>query len=356
MKKLPNLTPIRFFLATFVLLFHLPQLSRNQGLPYYNDLPMFHRGTEAVYMFFVLSGFLIIRLIYKEKKNDTFSIKKFYMRRILRILPLYYFIVFFGFLFYQFLLPILNIPFENNYDLTTGLFLTVFFLPNIFTTYQPGGILEVLWSIGIEEQFYLIIAPLLYFLNTKKILYILSIIFVIYTTIYHRQDFYMLRKYHFIYFFMLSGGIISILEEEGKLQFLKRYKFIPIITIACTFLFFFTDLFLFENKLMYNGFICILFTLFIYSIAYLNFNFEIKNKTLNYLGKISYGIYMYHVIALNIVAFIFLKIQKMDILSNTMSIILMNITTLLLTIIIAHLSYTYFESYFLKLKSKYRTQ
>lgn len=356
MKKLPNLTPLRFFLATFVLLFHLPLLSKNQGLPYFNDLPMFHRGTEAVYMFFVLSGFLIIRLIYIEKKNSHFSIRKFYMRRILRILPLYYLIVFFGFFFYQLLLPLLNIPFENNYDLKTGLLLTILFLPNVFASYDPGGILEVLWSIGIEEQFYIIIAPLLYFLNRKKIIYVLTTLFIIYIIIFHFEKLYFLRKYHFIYFFMLSGGIIAILEEQNRLQFLKKYKLIPIITIICTFLFFFTDVFLIDNKFIYNSFICILFTLFIYSISHLNFKIEIKNKSLHYLGKISYGIYMYHVIALNIVAFLFIKIQKMDILSDYMSIILMNILTIIVTIVIAHLSYTYFESYFLKRKSKYRVK
>ncbi|WP_299678982.1 acyltransferase [uncultured Dokdonia sp.] len=354
MKKLPNLTPIRFFLATFVLLFHVPQLSKNQGLPYFNNLPMFHRGTEAVYMFFVLSGFLIIRLIYKEKQRDSFSIRKFYIRRILRILPLYYFIVLFGFLFYQFLLPLLNIPYENNYDLSTGLALTVFFLPNVFASYQPGGVLEVLWSIGIEEQFYLIIAPLLYFLNKKKILLVLSGIFFSYIIIYHTKDFYTLRKYHFIYFFMLSGGIMAILEEKEKLDFLKKIRLIPIIIITCTFLFFFTDLFLIDHKFLYNGITCILFTLFIYTVSHLNFNIEIKSKLLNHLGNISYGIYMYHIIALNIIVFIFLKIQKMNIISDTVSIILLNISTLVLTILISHISYTYFESYFLKIKNKYR--
>lgn len=355
MKNLPNLTPLRFLLATVVLIFHVPQLCKNQGLPYYDQFPIFHRGIEAVYMFFVLSGFLIIRLIYKEKKDHIYSIKKFYVRRILRILPLYYLIVLFGFFFYQILLPLLDIPFENNYGLETGLLLTVFFLPNIFASYEPGGILEILWSIGIEEQFYLIIAPLLYFINTKKIILFLSIIFFVYIIVFHFEKLNVLRKYHFVYFFMLSGGILAILEEEHKLEFLKRMKIAPVLIVICTFLFFFSDLFLFENTLIRHTFICLLFSLFIYSISHLHYNLIIKSKILEHLGKISYGIYMYHVIALNLVVFLALKIENAQILSEEVLIIFINSATLALAILMAHFSYRYFETFFLKLKKKYQT-
>lgn len=127
MNRLPNLDPLRFFLASFVLLFHLPQLSANQGLPYFDGLPIYHRGLEAVYMFFVLSGFLIIRLIYRAKMRDAFSIKDFYIRRILRIFPLYYLVLGFGLLFYNVILPFLNIPFEINYTWKEAFFTTCSF-------------------------------------------------------------------------------------------------------------------------------------------------------------------------------------------------------------------------------------
>ena len=122
-------------------------------------------------MFFVLSGFLIIRIIYSAKLRHAFSIRNFYIRRVLRIFPLYYLIVAFGFLFYWIVLPFLNIPFENNYNFVEGVSLAIFFLPNVFAElYKPGGILEVLWSIGIEEQFYIIVAPLLFLIRKQKFL------------------------------------------------------------------------------------------------------------------------------------------------------------------------------------------
>lgn len=355
MKILPNLNPLRFFLASFVIIFHIPKLSKNQGLPFFDDLPIFHKGVEAVYMFFVLSGFLIIRLIYMEKIRDAFSIKYFYMRRVLRILPLYYLIVIFGFAFYHALLPILNIPFPINYDLTEGLLMTFFFIPNIFATYEPGGILEILWSIGVEEQFYLLIGPILLFLNKKRILEILIYIFSLYMIVFHLSSFEFLSKYSFVYFFMIAGGIMAILEEKNKLNLLKKYKIISIAIVIATFLFFFTDLFEIKNEFLNNIFICTLFSLFIYSVSFVNFGVQLKNKTLDYLGNISYGIYMYHVIALNAVVFIFLQITNEFRVSKALIVLLINIFTFSLTILLSHFSYKYYEMYFLNFKKKFRT-
>ncbi|MCF6280532.1 MAG: acyltransferase [Flavobacteriaceae bacterium] len=353
MKKLPNLNPLRFILVSIVIIYHIPQLCQNQGLPYYFNSPIFNRGVEAVYMFFVLSGFLIIRLIYKSKINNTFSIKKFYMRRILRILPLYYLIVIFGFVFYHKILPFLNIPFANEYDLKTGILMNLFFIPNIFFHYKPGGILEVLWSIGIEEQFYLMIAPLFYFIKKDNIFITLLIVTLVYFTLFHLNSLWFLKKYSFVYFFMLSGGIIAILEEKKKLEFIKKSKFVPPIVLTLVVVFFITDFLQFKNLIMRNLFITILFSLFVYSISHTSSIIEIKSKFINYLGKISYGIYMYHVIALNIVVFSFQSIQQKYNFNSIITIILIHILTFVLTIIFAHFSYKYFELPFLKLKEKY---
>lgn len=355
MVKLPNLDALRFFLAFCVLIFHLPALSKNQGLPYFNALPIFNRGYEAVCMFFVLSGFLIIRIIYRNKKQENFSIKKFYIRRVLRIFPLYFLVVVFGFLFYQFILPMLNIPFINNYDLIDGVLLTTFFLPNVFAfKYEPGGILEVLWSIGIEEQFYLIIAPILYVLNRKYILITLLLITAMYFVIYHSSYMAILRTYFFVYFFLLFGGITAILEAHKKLEFLKKHIIFPILIFVLTLLYFFTNVLSFSSVLFYNLFTSILFGLFIHTISFNHQNILVKNKLINYLGKISYGIYLYHVIVLNIVVFVFVKLKPLNVFNDIMIIIAVNILTLGLTILMAHISYKHYEKPFLKLKSKFR--
>lgn len=355
LERLPNLDPLRFFLASLVVFFHLPQLSYNQGLPSATIIPVFNRGTEAVYMFFVLSGFLIIKLIYRQKLQDRFSIKKFYVRRALRILPLYYLIVSFGFIFYTVILPYLGIPFEINYKLHEGILWTVFFLPNVFAKlYAPGGILGILWSIGIEEQFYLLIAPLMYFVAKTKVLRMLIVLSVLYFVMFHLDVLYFLRQYYFVYFFLFFGGIIAILEEKKQLEFLKSSSIIPLLIFFAVVLYFFTDLFYFESLWLYNLFTMIIFGLFIHTLAHNNCGKQIRNKRLQYLGHISYGIYMYHVIAMNAVVFLFLKVQEMEIFNDLVMIILIYILTFALTILMAHFSYKYFETYFLKLKNKFR--
>lgn len=355
MDRLPNLDPLRFFLASLVTFYHLPAGTVSQGLPALPILPVFDKGTEAVYMFFVLSGFLIIRIIYRHKQQDRFSIKNFYVRRILRIFPLYYLIVIFGFTFYNVVLPLLGIPFEIRYTWWEAIFYNVFFMANIFShLFRPGGILEVLWSIGIEEQFYLMIAPLLFLVAKGKILRVLIILISAYFVIFHLEYITFLRRFDMLYFYLFFGGIIAIMEEKKHLEFLKSSVFIPIGIVSVIVLYFFTNIFRFEALWLYNLFTMITFGLFIHTIAYNNFGVEVRNRSLNYVGQISYGIYMYHIIAMDVVIFIFLKIQQKQIFSDWVMVLLINIVTFALTIIISHCSYKYFETYFLKLKTKFR--
>jgi len=355
LKRLPNLDVLRFFLASLVVIYHTSVFCRGRGLPFYDELPVFHKGVEAVYMFFILSGFLIIRLIYKAKQRDAFSISKFYIRRILRIFPLYYLVLFFGFAYYHFILPQLNIPFEINYNLSDGLLLTVFFVPNIFTTlYDPGAIIQVLWSIGIEEQFYLFIAPLLFIIRKNWILKALVLLTIVYFGVYHLNGFTFLRKFHFVYYFLFTGGIVAILEERKQLEFLKSNTIIPICSVVLVLIYFLTNWFDLQNLILKNLIACIVLGLFVHTIACNNLGVIVKNRMLNYFGTISYGIYMYHVIIINAVAFLFLKIENKWFLNDVMTIVLINILTFVLTILIAHFSYKYMELRFLNLKNKFR--
>jgi len=101
-------------------------------------------------------------------------------------------------------------------------------------------------------------------------------------------------------------------------------------------------------------FTSLLFGFFIHSLAFNNKGITINSKILNHLGSISYGIYMFHAIILNAVVFLFLKLEFLQNLSEISTIILMHLLIFAGTILIAHLSYTYFELYFLKLKNRFR--
>ena len=355
MNKLPNLDVLRFFLASLVAINHVPLMSKVQGLPFYNEMAIFHKGKEAVFMFFALSGFLIIRLIYLAKQREVFSIRKFYIRRILRIFPLYYLVLFFGFTFYHYILPKVGIPFEIDYKLSDGLLMTMFFIPNVFTgMYSPGAIIQVLWSLGIEEQFYLLIAPLAFFIKKDWFLKVLVLLTVVYFIVFHLDVIWFLQEFSFAYYFLFFGGIVSILEEKKKLEFLKSTVWIPIIITILVFVYYTTNLLEFRNFTLRNLTACILLSLFVHTISYNNLGVTIKNKYLNYFGQISYGIYMYHVIVLNGVLFLFLKVDVFTSFNDIVVIVLINLMTFAFTILISHLSYKYFEMKFLSLKKKFR--
>jgi len=101
----------------------------------------------GVTMFFVLSGFLITYLLLEEKSKAKIQIRKFYMRRILRIWPLYYIYLIVALV----TLIVIGIPING-----TSLLEYIFFASNIpFIYARPIPLLEHYWSLGVEEQFYL---------------------------------------------------------------------------------------------------------------------------------------------------------------------------------------------------------
>lgn len=358
-KKFPNLDPIRFLLASFVVIYHIPAISRTVGLPAFDALPIFHKGSEAVFVFFTLSGFLIIRSLFAEKeKTGTVSIKAFYMRRILRIYPVYYFVLIFGFWFYHLILPAAGLPYETNYEVLTGIFLCVAFLPNVFQVlYEPGGILNILWSIGIEEQFYLLIAPVSYFLSKKNFTPFLFGFSIVFFLVYFFEPFAFFAKYYMLFFYFSFGGLLSVLNHQEKDSRLLFSQPIQWILTGMVVLYFLTDLFKLLPDAAYHFASMVIFGLFVLNISR-NPNpiFIIKNRAWIYLGKISYGVYMYHMIVVNVVLFAFMKLQNKIALPAVVVILIINLVTIGLTILMAHVSFKYYENFFLTLKSRFRKE
>lgn len=125
------------------------------GTPYYSRLeamPVLRQGSYGVHIFFVVSGFLITTLLLREMdRYGTISLRDFYIRRALRIWPLYYAVL----LFY-----VLNaLVFERG---TVRAHSFLHYLPSFATfTYTwfisskwPGGMFNLAWTLSTEEQFY----------------------------------------------------------------------------------------------------------------------------------------------------------------------------------------------------------
>ncbi|MFN5418083.1 MAG: acyltransferase family protein [Flavobacteriia bacterium] len=350
-KQLPNIAALRGFLALTVVLLHVPLMTKNIGLPSFNDWPILQKGYNAVWVFFSLSGFLIINLLYKEKsKKGQVNVLQFYKRRILRIYPVYYFVLIFGLIYYHYLLPFLGVKFETNYSILEALLWCVGFLPNVFfSLFDPGGILSVLWSIGIEEQFYLIIAPISRFIKSERFTLVLAIFTLVYFTCYFIPEFEFLRRYRFMFFYFSMGGLIAILNQQGKINVLIFSGILKWTLYLFFGVYFFTNLLDFSNEVLKHLVGLILFPLFILNISEEK-QFIISSRIWNYLGEISYGIYMYHMIALNSVIFLFLKLELSSILPESFTILLLNLATILMTIVFAHISYFYVERRFINLK------
>jgi len=80
---------------------------------------------------------------------------------------------------------------------------------------------------------------------------------------------------------------------------------------------------------------------------------NLEHPFLDFIGKISYGIYVYHLIIINLVSFIFIDVIKYKVNNTVIDYILYYLINITLTIIIANLSYIYFESYFLRYKKSF---
>src|SRR5262249_15856566 len=123
---------------------------------------LFASGWMGVSFFFVLSGFLITYLILREiEVNGKLDILAFYVRRVLRIWPLYYLVIAFGFLCY----PLLKSVFGFSSYIETGNSLYYMFFLSNFDVINLGHWLgngrgamstNITWSVAIEEQFYLL--------------------------------------------------------------------------------------------------------------------------------------------------------------------------------------------------------
>jgi len=178
----PHLDASRFLAFVPVFLTHVfftnnPRVASSQAYLFVRD--HLQLGLLGLDYFFVLSGFLITWIMSEEASfSGTFSLKNFYIRRSLRIFPLYFFVVFLGFTSWQFthwfrpLGAITPLP-------PLAYFLT--FTLNFYIIHHGMDFLFFLvffWSVSVEEQFYLAWALLLKFFHKYILLFCLSAIAV----------------------------------------------------------------------------------------------------------------------------------------------------------------------------------
>ncbi|NJD90395.1 MAG: acyltransferase, partial [Geobacter sp.] len=152
----PGLNELRALAALAVILSHIEQMKELADLPFKYWFPI--PGKLGVILFFVLSGFLITSLLLQEKTASSgfIDLRRFYLKRVLRIWPLYFFVVGASLLVLNrlspFEVPGLTALAYSRLD-WKNILLLLCILPNYVEILIPY--LTQIWSIGIEEQFYL---------------------------------------------------------------------------------------------------------------------------------------------------------------------------------------------------------
>lgn len=159
---LPNLNSLRAIAALMVIMCHLLE-GQSRTIVFLGNF-----GSSGVTIFFVLSGFLITYLLLMEQKVfSKININAFYFRRILRIWPLYFLILFIAYVVIPYFIPEDHLIEMDRRSLKSFL-MNVFFLTNFTLILKLTPlIIRVIWSIGIEEQFY-IFWPWLIKMKEKK--------------------------------------------------------------------------------------------------------------------------------------------------------------------------------------------
>ena len=373
-KYFKGLNALRFFAAYLVVLHHAEQIRLKNDIFNLKSFSLFNNGGLAVTFFFVLSGFLISYLLLKElKQTNKVSIKKFYTRRILRIWPLYFLLVIIGTLIVPYFLSIINHAYEMPYRFQDVILYYVFFSPFMVNVLFGHHLLEPLWSIGVEELFYIIWAPLFNFLKNHILKIILTIIIlkVSILSMLHADIFQLspiiVQVIGLLQFeAMAIGGFVAYLLYHRKKNIESSFIFsrpVEITLISFILLRIVADRFLSEKSLIFEHLFhtpvassIIIMMCFAWLIVNISVNrkavIKLNNKLFNFLGDISYGIYMYHLlIVFGIILFLKKYLATMPDFVGT---IFFYLVLTSVVILISFLSKTFFEGYFLKIKGRFR--
>jgi peptidoglycan/LPS O-acetylase OafA/YrhL len=315
----------------------------------------------GVPFFFTLSSFLISwRILEEVNQTGGFRLWNFYARRSLRIWPLYFFVILTIYWLLPWLLRKAGLPSPTLPDPWAF----IFFYANFFIIRHGDQFLFALmifWSLAVEEQFYLVWGLISKYLRASMVyilaaLWILSIVFSCYYLYVLREPVTNLRIHTvYILLYLVPGAALawSAIRQNRMFRLLAAappvlFPAVYILLIAVTGL----------NGHVWPGLEPvssailrgILFALIIYDQAFRNKPvWRVGgSKAINYLGKISYGLYVYHALVLSAFMALLPRLTGTQAATGWK----LALPAFMITVILAHISYRYLEKPFIDLKTR----
>ena len=369
----PELDVVRFLAFMLVFVYHTLPSSRDPRVVHL--VKHLARAYDAfsdacafgLSLFFTLSAFLICELLLRERDaSGTVDVKKFYIRRILRIWPLYYFGVLLG-------VATAFVPgSESGSALKLGwfaIFMGAWYCATHGAFQNPAN---VLWSVSVEEQFYLFAPWAMKYLNRQS-LYgaCLGLILVTNASLFYLGK---VSAAHpavwfnsLVQFECFAGGILLCLALRARLPKIAGWQRVALCALGfCGWFFACYGLHtIFGSKGEHNpgswalicGYGLAAFGSVLILVAFLGIQSSLLPAWAIYLGRISYGLYVFHDFAIYLTNA--LVLNRIAAYKNTIvgsfegPIYVLNMGLALgLTILMAALSYRYLETPFLKMKSR----
>lgn len=355
----PELDVLRFFAFFGVFVFHAaprsPEFYAAAGYPAWLStflISAFGAGAYGVDLFFALSAYLITSLLLRERSNTgELDLRGFYIRRILRIWPLYLGFVAFAAIAARFL-PGQNLPlrYVAGYTLLGGNWIyAVYGLPVSFAI--------PLWTVSIEEQFYLA-WPLALRRATIRATTWVAFGLLLVANIWRMalvvsgSQAQAMEYNTFTRLDPIALGILIALFKSKLPQFSREQRAVLLVggVIAWITTFWFTVC-AFPSKLstwqsaLGHFFTAIASAAILVAVMDAQHAF-FRKQWLRYLGKISYGLYVLH-------EFAHYGAMRLLPASTSLQVIAQSVLGLGLTILLAAASYRWLESPFLRLKERF---
>lgn len=359
-KYYPQLDVIRGLSLIAVFFFHAYH-PKSTGTLIQNLFVFFHSQLGlGLDVFFILSSFLLTYLgITEYQLKGTFSFKKYFIRRILRIWPLYFLFIILSF----FVVPMLASRYGVGITMPP-VYYYVFFIANFYLS-DHVFFLRILWTLSIEEQFYLFWGICLLFFQAwlRYVIAIIALISIVFNLVQaaNEQSVYfhtitylidMMAGAYAAYCLINKNFFLTFIRDFASWKRICFYLFLPVLFTAYYFM---DKIFVGSLNYLLAVFVKLIFVSYV-AILILD---QMVNDTglfrlrriasIAFIGKISYGLYVFHGLIITVGLFMFPKFS-FRIASVWQAIILFGIT-----FIVALCSYYLVERPFLKMKSRFKT-